>query len=542
MAAYSNEMAKVIAAENNDKLVAFNTIPYSLINKALEGSAKEIIDELSKIAGYYKIYDEGSKFTTEGSNGDYVPANLRYRMVSSLINKEARFLFAEPPDVVIEYKGGIEKATEDVKDAVTVLDAMVADILDKNMFEDSLLKAAKDCFIGKRVIGVVNFNEEDGVTISFLPSTQFVYETKPGNQNVLTKLVCFDIIKKSKYPKEKRIFQKTYVIEKDGYMYIEEIMFDGSGTLVEVVTEYQQTLMKTIPAVLFINDGLTGDTLGESEVKTLCDHEEWYSKLSNSDKDAERKSMNPTRYTIDMDNRSTTGLSSAAGAYWDLLSDQNLEKPSPQIGLLESNLGYSEALKTTLERIKASAYELIDMPNITLESMQGSITSGKALKAIYWPLIVRCKEKMKMWGPKLRTLIGIIIDGAILYPNCVKMYTNEDIIPISYDVKILHNLPLPEDEEEEKQIDIAEVNANVRSRKSYMKKWFELTDSEAEEELEQMAIERQILEDSSFGTGGGTGMSEEDEFGEGATLEDEEEGEDEIENEFTALEAELEGM
>ena len=57
---------------------------------------------------------------------------------------------------------------------------------------------------------------------------------------------------------------------------------------------------------------------------------------------------------------------------------------------------------------------------------------------------------------------------------------------------------MPEDEIEEKQQDLSEVNSQVKSRKSYMQKWFGLTDDEVNEELEQMAKERQVLEDSAL--------------------------------------------
>ena len=36
------------------------------------------------------------------------------------------------------------------------------------------------------------------------------------------------------------------------------------------------------------------------------------------------------------------------------------------------------------------------------------------------------------------------------------------------------------------------------SKKSYMKKWRNLTDEEADEEIRQIALERQILDDSFF--------------------------------------------
>lgn len=498
----ASEEAKVIEAENSTEvLTAFNRIPYALINAEVTGAAKDTLDELTQICKYYKVYKKGASFTVEGTNGDYVPAKLKYKMAASLINKEARFLFAEPPDITIEPKGDVGKITEDAKNALTVMNDLVKTILDANKFEEAIIKAAKDCFIGKRVAGLVNFNEDDGVTVTFLPSTQFIYDIKIGNPNVLTKFVCFIIVKDSITLSEKRIFKKKFELV-DDVVYLEEVLYDGAGKELEVITEYQETLMPMIPASIFINDGLTGEDSGESEIEILQDYEEWYSKLSNADIDAERKSMNPTKYVVDMEANSTKKLSTAAGALWDLGSDQNLDKPNPQIGILEPGMNYSEALKTSLDRIKTVGYEQIDMPNITLESMQGAITSGKSLKAIYWPLIVRCKEKMKMWGPQLRQMINIIIQGAMVYPGCIEKYTDDVIQPVAYEINVVQNTPLPEDEIEEKNMDLSEVESKTMSRKAYMKKWRGLTDDEVQEELEQIALERQLIEDSSFAPSG----------------------------------------
>lgn len=492
----ASEEAKVINTENSTEVLsAFNRIPYALINAETGGSTKDVLDELTQICKYYKVYKKGAKFTVEGTNGDYVPAQLKYKMAASLINKEARFLFAEPPDITIEHKGDVGKVTEDAKSALTIMNDLVKTILDANKFEEALIKAAKDCFIGKRVAGLVNFNEEDGVTITFLPSTQFIYDTKTGNPNVITKFVCFIIVKDSITLSEKRIFKKKFELI-DDVVYLEEVLYDGAGKELEVVTEYQETLMPMIPVSIFINDGLSGEDKGESEIEILQDDESWYSKLSNADIDAQRKSMNPTKYTVDMESNSTKGLSTAAGAFWDLGSDQNLDNAHPQVGLLEPSMNYSSSLDVTLKRVKKSAYEQVDMPDI--EEVQATITSGKALKAIYWPLLVRCKEKMKTWGPQLRNMVDIILQGAMVYPGCIVKYTNNTVTAVDYEIKIEQNAPLPEDEIEEKNMDLAEVESKTMSRKAYMKKWRGLTDDEVQEELEQIALERQMIEDIAF--------------------------------------------
>lgn len=496
-----SEEGKVIQQEEStENLTAFNRIPYALINAEVEDGS-DLMTELTEICKYYKIYKKGMAFAPSGNNGDYIPADLRYKMCATLVNKEARFLFAEAPTISVDPKGDLGKTSDEAKDALLVINDLVTTVLEKNMFEDALLKAAKDCFIGKRVAGLVNFNEDEGITVTFLPSTQFLYSTRVGNGNILEKFICFMIVKDCTALKDKIIFKKKYTLE-DGVVYLEEALYDGAGALIEEVTSKTEISLTRIPAVVFLNDGLTGDSDGESEIEELMDYEKWFSKMSNSDLDAGQKSMNPIRYTVDMESNSTKNLSSSAGSQWDLGSDQNLDNAHPMVGMLEPAMNYSDALAKSLDRIKTAGYEQVDMPNITLETMVGAITSGKALKAIYWPLIVRCKEKMKMWGPKLQALIEILIEGSFAYPNCAEQYLSDSLSPVAYRVSIVPNNPLPEDEVEEKNMDISEVESKLMSRKTYMQKWRQLTDDQVQEELEQIALERQIIEDSAFGMGG----------------------------------------
>lgn len=506
-----NEEQKTLNEEGSKAyLSVYNRIPYALIREESGEDATEVFEEIREICMYYKIYKRGKDFNVEGTNGDYTPARLRYKMAATLVNKEARFLFAEQPDITIEQKGDLEEFTEESKKALTVMNELLQTILDKNNFQDILIKGARDCFIGKRVACLINFNEQDGVTLTFLPSTQFLYEVRPTNHRVLEKFVCFTVMKESKTNSIKRIFKKKYTLEQvNGVekVFLEEEIFDGAAKSIEKVTEKCEIKLDFIPAIVFINDGLSEELKGESEIESLMDFEEWYSKLGNADADAERKSMNPTKYLVDMANNSTKNLSTAAGALWDLGSDQNLDNPYVQVGLLEPQMYYSEALKTTLDRIKTTGYEQVDMPNITNESLSGVITSGKALKAIYWPLIVRCKEKMKMWGPNLSLMAEMIIQGALIYPNTIKKYTSDILMPIEHVIEVVQNTPLPEDEIEEKTIDLAEVEAKTMSRKTFMKKWRGLTKSQIAEELNQIALERQIIEDASFGGTTSNGMN-----------------------------------
>lgn len=476
-------------------------VPQSLISEELEGLyGSTILAEMGEILNYYNIYERGSDFTSEGTNGDYVASDLKYKLARNLIDKEARFLFSKTPDIIVKVPRKEEGNKELLDEQESKLQNFVDKVLSKNHFSSSLLKAAKDCFIGKRIAVVANFNEESGIQLSFIPSLEFVYDVDSQDANVITKFVAFYMIRDDKLKANQRIYKKKYWLEK-GFCWYEENVYDGNGQLVEGVSPKQKTLLREIPVRVIINDGLSGDLLGESEIHQLEEYENYYTRLSNSDIDAERKSMNPTRYTVDMNPSTTQGLSTAAGAFWDLSSDQTLESPSPQVGLLEPTMSYSGVLSSTLNRIKTTMYEQIDVPDLTSDKLQGLVTSGKTIKALYYPLIVRCDEKMLAWRPALEGIISLIIEGSKAYPDIAKKYV-EEIPDIEYEVIVENQYPLPEDEAEEKQIDMAEVNNQVMSKKSYMIKWRGLTAVEAEDELEQIAKERELLEDNFSPFGG----------------------------------------
>jgi hypothetical protein len=283
----------------------------------------------------------------------------------------------------------------------------------------------------------------------------------------------------------------------DGYCYVTEKLYDGSGNELEVLFETTQTLLNSIPAWIVFNDGLSNDVRGESDVSYLLDSEAAYSRLANADIDAERKSMNPINYTIDASVESTSNLSTSPGSFWDIQSDENgVEQKNASVGRLESSMSYSTALSSTLERIDNQMHSDMSVPNIDSEKLQGVITSGKTIQALYYPLQVRSDEKMLVWQSALESMVNMIYVGALQYPGSATFYTNESLPRVEIEVAIEANYALPTDEQEEKAIDIQEVNAQVMSRKTYMKKWRGLTDEEVEEELRQIALEREILEDS----------------------------------------------
>lgn len=479
--------------ENSEEYIfSFPKVPYFLIDDEIgEDKRAKYFNEFEKIIKLYNIYERGNKFIAEGSNADYIPSDLRYKKSSMIMNKEARFLFSNAPSFNVNIDDVSGKYTTEN----TIMQKYLDKVLEKTNFNGKLIKGLKDCFIGKRVAIVLNFNETSGITITFLNSLEFVYEIDRDTDE-LRKFVTFYEMEGTESLSNQRWFKKVYLKQNDG-VYIKEEIYSGSGKLIEEVTPETKIKFDYIPAFIILNDGLTGDIRGVSELGGLVEYEKHFSKLANCDMDAERKSMNPIRYTIDASQQSTAKLSTSPGSYWDLQSDgdKSLELAA-KVGTLEAQMNYSGPLKTTLERIENQMYCEVDVPNITSEQLAGVITSGKTIQALYWGLTVRCDEKMLSWAPKLRELAYAIIEGGVLYPNCIGKYTFDKIPNIPFDIIVENNYPIPEDLIEEKNVDISEVESNIMSRKAYMKKWRNLSDEEADAELLQIEKEKNMLENS----------------------------------------------
>ena len=472
----------------------------SMIQQELHGIfGSETLRDMNEILALYNIYEEGATFDQDNTSGDYVPAEHRFKIIRGLIDKEARFLFSQPPVITLEDMEGTVK--DNSGKAVNRLEPnqnLIESVLKANNFDSKLVRAAKDCLVGRRIAIALDFSEK-GIDISFMPSLEFIYETDPRDVDIITKFIRFYSTVENDDKAQQRVYKKKWWLNENGFCMVHEGLYNGNGVMVEEVTPETETPFTFIPCWVIINGGLIGDPFGRSDVEEIIEDESWYSKLSSKDFDSLRKGTDQIVYTMDVNPKSTKNLSRAAGSYWDLSSDptSDLAGRAGKVGVLDNSMAYSPALDTTLNRIRANMYAQLDIPDTTSEALTGVVTSGKTMKAIYWGLMVRCDEKLLDWIPALQGMVTCIIEGSRLYPEARAIYTDEEPVE-GYIVTIENSYPILEDESEEKGTDMAEVQTQVMSRKAYMKKWRGLSDEDVEDELKQIAFEQSLMKDDNY--------------------------------------------
>ena len=101
------------------------SIPMAMFTAESSIDTAELQADFEQIGKYYGIYKKGATFAVEGAHDDYIPAALKYKISTSLINKQARFLFAEAPDILIESNDSIGVLSETDRLAIFRLTSLV---------------------------------------------------------------------------------------------------------------------------------------------------------------------------------------------------------------------------------------------------------------------------------------------------------------------------------------------------------------------------------------------------------------------------------
>ena len=415
---------------------------------------------------------------------DYTPTKKKTNYIKKLIKEEARFLFGKAPTFTV-------KVDEDsLHDQAEEINKYIRKMLKKNLFEDKLIKGARDCFIGKRIAIKLHADTiTKSIRIMFVPSLEFVYEPFEDRVDELKKIIFFHQMNQEQDKTKQIIWKQKYEMV-EGKCILNEAFYNGYGELLETLAVNVDLKLTGIPAYVILNDGLSGDLKGESDVEELLDNAMVYNMLASEDIDALRKGMNRIIYGVDVDPKASEKFKLKPGAYWDVATDITVDGKQAQINTIATDFGYDARMENTLNRVKSDMHEVLNIPMINNADMVGMMTSGKTMKALYWQLITRCEEKMKSWKPALEWMIAAILEMVGVY-NIEKLPQLKE-----FEVEVENQYPLQEDEDTEKTLDMQQVNTQVMSRKTFIKKWANVTDDIAEEELKQIQLEKQMLEDS----------------------------------------------
>ncbi|MDI6617885.1 MAG: phage portal protein [Clostridiales bacterium] len=464
-------------------------IDYSQLLKAdLQGLFIDQLERINKINRWYDIYDGKQEWETK-SGLDYVPTKKITNKIKELIDKRARFMFGKEIYFNIKPKVADAKGSTANADNAQLKEDVLYKILDANKFNSKLLKAYKDYSIGGKIAIKLWAQKEIGLKIIFCPAQEFIPFYDIDDIDNLYKVIFVYMIQDAILPKEQIIKKQTWEMI-NGKCILNEGTYDGTGAVIETPFQDYNTGLDFIPVIIIQNGGLTGETEGRSDVDLLWSNQDAYNRLTSDDIDALRFQMFGQNVITDASEDSIKNIEIAPGAMIDLQTDAVMDGKQATVSRLESSFGYNDKYQDTVNRIKNDMYDAMSVPNIGLEQLKGLMQSGKSMKALYWDIISACEESWGEWGPALNQMVDYIFKMVDVY----NLYNARDIVKFDTTMTIEHTYPIPEDEADQQRLDLEKVAAQVMSKKSFIKKWQDVTDVDAE--LEQIITESGMTQDN----------------------------------------------
>lgn len=510
----------------------------------------EFRKELPEVKQYYEFYDgrpyrekddlgESTGQLWAVSDRDYTPTREVRNLTKKLINKQGRFMTSVPPTLVLSsYQDKPNREGIDKKRAI--IEQQLVDTKFWNKFG----KAFLDCTIGKRVLlcmlaDVDNMgNPTGGVKFRFYTMPEFIYEYDENDIDILKKvqIAYQDKNTVGKIAKDQRWHKWTYEMREDNNCWATYEIVDGTNiTAFTVITnttddgkEEEQTVelkqtwntgLQELPCKVILNDGLTGDIRGSSDIKDLMDMAMDYNRTMSDYRDALRFKMFEQPVFVDVKSSCLKDVKIAPNTIIDLKSDPTLgdgttNSSTARAEMLSSTFNFQSAADSYLTSLKKDMYELMEQP---LPESLIDIPSAKALKMIYYDLITRCEEKWRVWDEVLLWVVHMFE----LYASLGVLQNVEDVNVLTIETipSWSHNYPLPDDDDSMRTLAIQEVEANVRSHKSYIEEFGNSED--AAEEFDRIIEEMGTIQNtqnmmSDFGDMGSTpGEGEGEQNGEG---------------------------
>ena len=465
-------------------MIDYNT----LLKTELAGVYGDFLQKVSQINKWYAIYEGEQKWEVP-QNLDYTPTRKITNLIKKLIDTRARFMFGKEPYFDVRPVKADEKNSTKYQDQAQEKEDLLYRILKENKFHSKLLKARKDCSISGKVAIKLWAHKDKGLKIIFSPAMEFFPQYNIDDVDQLEKVVFLYAMNDEEEPVNQRIKKQVWELINRKCI-LNEATYDGRGNIVSIEYENYDTGLDFIPVIIIQNSGLTGETEGISDVKRLWPNQDAYNRLTSDDIDALKFQMFGQDVITDATEDSIKNIKIAPGALIDLQTDPTAGERQAKVERLESRFIYANKFADTVNRIKNDMYDTLDVPNIGLEQLKGLMQSGKSMKALYWGLMVACDEDWTEWRPALEQMVDYIFRMVDIY----NLYGARNIARYETSLMIHHYYPIPEDEADQKRIDMEEVTAEVRSRKAYMKKWGEYEDIDTE--LEQIQKEKALLQDS----------------------------------------------
>ena len=404
---------------------------------------------------YYRYYDlEGQYWSMPHSLG-YKPTIMPVNLARKLTRVRSAWMFEDAPDIECPSKNidspeemeavgySASPGQKAADDEASSRESFLYKIWTENGFEEKLLEAAKDFFVGGTVALKIRFLPNKGIKLNFAPAQEVFPVPNMDDPD------SFDAVHFcSFFDNDKTIWKQSWEMI-DGKCLLTEGLYDLKLEPQKIRYTREDTKLDFIPVLVFPRDCLTGEIYGTSYLKDLIPLFDQYNRSLSDAADSLRFNLFAVTVLLNAAPGAEKELKVSPGEIWNIGGDQ------PDVRKLESSFNYSTALADFLTRLENLMHLLADVQDITPDRINGfGLVSGVALKLLYSDLVSATQQDWRVWKSRLVKANEYILRmGETFELTQVSDYTN----------RIIPHLPLPENEAEKVSIEAQKLGTSLQS-------------------------------------------------------------------------------
>jgi len=446
----------------------------------------EALQRVVETNDYYRYYDLEGQYWTWPNKLGYAPTVMPVNLARWFVRKRVSWMFEVAPDIECppdnvdpdvsdpEYEPSRKQKKAD--ETAKKREGFLYSIWGENHFDELLLEAGKDYFIGGTVALKIRYLPGKGIRLQFSPA-QEIFPIPDMDEPDKFQTIHFC----SFLDNDRTLWRQTWELI-GGRCYLSEGLYNVNDlSLVERIYDRADTRLDFIPVIIFPHQSLSGETFGTSYLKDLIPLFDQYNRSMSDAADSLRFNLFAVTVLLNAPPDAEKQLRLAPQEIWNIGGDGVDAKK------LESGFNYSNALSDFLTRLENLMHLLADVPDITPDRIKGfGLVSGVALKLLYSDLVSATQQDWRIWKSRLSQMNEYIL-------RMCEVYAREPNFPydfneMGYKNRIIPHLPLPENEAEKINMEVTKLRSSLQSIKGALT---ELGEKYPERKIAEMISERE---------------------------------------------------
>lgn len=330
---------------------------------------------------------------------DYDPTRFPTNYFKSFIDKKARWLMGGQHGISVPTA---PEPSEEEANKAAAYEAMLYQLWRENRMRTSLIKAARDYLIARRVVCKIAFDNTSGkIRWVWRPDTEFV---PVYSDDDMTNLIAGHFVSWREDERGQTIIRKQSFTLEGGECFFEDREYTTDLKIYATITEKAGMGIDFLPLVVVSVPGLSGEEMDTSEIESMRAITDRINAMNEDAADSLKFEMFAMTALLNVPNGTAEKVQIAPGAVLEIGANGLQGEAKPDVKRIEGTFSWSAAFDAQYNRLKSALHEVTSLPNVVPQELNFGGLNGDALHVLFQSIIQETEEHWLEWQDALQEL------------------------------------------------------------------------------------------------------------------------------------------